>query len=78
MRLLSALLLAPMAALALSFAGLVAWPADLPARLVWSGLAVFALWPAFMFYSYWPERAWPAAAVPVATILLSLPVILFV
>jgi len=67
-----------MAALALSFAGLVAWPADLPARLVWSGLATFLLWPAFMFYSYWPERAWLAAAVPAVTILLCLPVILYV
>ncbi len=63
MRLLSALLLAPLAALALSAAGLAAWPAELPARIVWSGLAVFLLWPLFMFYSYWPERGWVAAAV---------------
>ena len=58
LRLFSGVLLAPVASLAIVLAWVEAFPAETAHRLIWAGLLFPVLWPAFMFYAYWAERAY--------------------
>lgn len=76
MRLLSAILLALIAALSITSAVVAAFPTDMAYRLIWAGLAFPILWTLLIFFAYWTVRpALPAlfclilSAVSIAAIL---------
>ena len=57
MRLLSAILLALIAALSITSAIVAAFPVDMAYRLIWAGVSFPVVWTLLIFYAYWAERA---------------------
>lgn len=70
-RIVSLILLAPLAALGIKFALLELVPGDMAAKLIWAGLLFPVLWPLLMFYAYWPENPRTPAILLTAVSLLS-------
>ncbi len=68
LRLVTGLLLAPLAAIFTSSAWSLHGPGEPAERLIWSGVLFALFWTGFAFLAWWPQRAWPALALSLACI----------